>query len=283
MKRIQLIFLTLAVGLFASLHAAGAEPVDRLIALSGLDIQVDQIPDAIKSGFLEGMHGGGGLPDDVALAIMESADKTLLPSVIIGEVRSAYEKSLNEQDMSLLLAWYESAAGKAIADAEEKASRPEAMLEMLDDARRLLDDTARVETAERLDRLLGATDKILQMQKSIMAATYASMATAATPGTPPDLDGFKAQLDAETVRMRPGIHSYVIVSLVYTYRSVGDDILERYERFLGQSVTQKFNDATADAVNSGLKKIIIAWVGEVAAILKAMHRERPGAMERTEI
>ena len=56
--------------------------------------------------------------------------------------------------------------------------------------------------------------------------------------------------------------------MVYSYQSIDDDSLARYEAFLNNPTTKKFNDSMTKGINSGLEKVISNLVIDLATTLK---------------
>jgi len=257
--------------------------VDRLLQLSGITKQVTDIPDTIKMGFMQGVQQDGGMPDDILDAIMKSADDTLNPSVILDDIRSTLDKTVDKTEMRTLLAWYESDEGRKITALEEHASSPEGIEDMSRNVDRLLSDDKRLEEAKRMDGLLGTTDKMLAMQQNIMLATVASLSNVMMPDEPFDIDAFKSSQAQMEPQMRANVHAYVIVSFIYSYHSLSDDELARYENFLLTPAAKKFNDAAYSGMNSGLRKIVSAWGKSLGNILKAVQDDETQTPQETKI
>ena len=258
------------ISLFCSLSIASTKEdnLDKLLLLSGMTKQVGEFPGLVKAGVMQGVQQGASIPENEVSLILHSADKTILPSVILAEIRHSLEKSLSNEDIEKLLEWYESDIGKRITAAEEKASTPEAYQQMMNSAQQLLADTKRVEVAARLDELLGATDMAMEIQEFSGVAVYSAIMTAIAPDQELNLDAYKSQMAAMQPQMRANIQQLVAVSFVYSYQEIDDDSLAAYEAFLNRSITKQFNDSTIKGLNRGFKKVVADWAGDIAAILK---------------
>lgn len=270
MRFVTRLFPALLLGFFFITGTANAadKSVDRLMMLSGLDKQVSDMPGAIKMGFMQGAKQGGNFSDAELQAMMNSADKTLKPSVLLAAIRAQLQAKLTDSDMASLLAWYESGIGQKITAVEEKASTAEGNRQIMQHAQELLGDKKRAAAAERLDDLLGATDKMLNLQENLMLATYTSLSKAIAPDKPFDTAAFKARIAELEPKMRKNIHVYVIASLIYTYQPISDNELAQYEKFLATPAAQKYNDATIRGIDSGLQQIVSDWGFEIGKIMK---------------
>ncbi|WP_157954003.1 DUF2059 domain-containing protein [Microbulbifer sp. A4B17] len=242
--------------------------LDKLLLLSGFTKQIEELPGVVKSGFEEGAQKGAPIPEDELKRILESVDKTILPSVIMNEARSSLSESLTEKDIEALLVWYESDLGKKITAAEEKASTGEAYQELMVNAQQLMLDTKRIEVATRIDQLVGATDMAMEMQATTGIAVYSAIMTMMAPGQDINLDAYKAQMEAMKPQMRQSIEQLVAVSFVYTYQGIDDASLAKYEEFLSKPETKKFNSSAIKGLNKGFAEVVGRWSGDLASILK---------------
>lgn len=265
----RLLFAVL-ISLFCSLSLASPKDsnLERLFLLSGITKQVGEFPGLVKAGFMQGVQQGASIPENEISLILDSADKTILPSVILDEIQLSLEKSLSNEDVETLLEWYESDIGKRITAAEEKASTPEAYQHMINSAQQLLANTKRVEVATRLDELLGATDITMEMQEFSGIAVYSAIMTAMAPDQELNIDAYKSQMAAMEHQMRANIQQLVIVSFVYSYQHIDDDSLAEYEDFLNRPITKKFNDSVIKGLNRGFEKVVASWANDLASILK---------------
>lgn len=272
MKNQTLKFLFVVfISSFCSLCIASTKvnSLDRLLRLSGLTKQVGEYPGLVKAGFIQGAQQGGSIPDTEISLILGSADRAILPSTILSEIRDSLKFSLSDEDIEILLKWYESDIGKRITAAEEEASTPEAYQQMMNSAQKLLENTKRVEMAARLDELLGATDMAMRIQEFSGLAVYSAIMTAMAPNQELNLDAFESQMAAMEPQMRENIQQLVLVSFVYSYQQIDDDSLAKYEAFLNRPVTKNFNDSTIKGLSRGFEKVVSSWASDIASILKS--------------
>jgi len=240
--------------------------IDKLLELSGLTMQVEQFPGLIKAGMEEAKAYGAPIPDAEFSSMVYSIDEWISPSEIISGIRASVKNTINEQEARKLLAWYESDLGKEITRAEKSASTPEAYQQMVQSAQSLMADSERVEFANRLDELLGATDMTMDLQKSTGLAVYSAIFSALQPGTSVDMAQFEDEVDAENARARPDIKKLITVSFLYSYKDIAMDDLKKYESFLSDSATMKFNKTIMSSMNRELGSSVSKWAEKLAEI-----------------
>jgi len=270
-KKVLLIVLFLSSPL--SYAEISDESLNKILDLSGLTMQVNQFPGLIKVGMEQAKQQGVPISDAEYSLMVTSADKSILPSKILGEIKKSLKQSINEEEAKKLLAWYESDLGKEITKAEEKASTPNAYQQMMQAAPSLLENSERVDFAKRLDALMGATDMSMDIQEYSGIAVYTVMMTVMQPETPVNIEPFKAQMDAVNVQTRTAIEQMVIVSYVYSYQNIETGKLNKYENFLTETATIKFNKTVIESMNKGIELSVSKWADELALILKDNNQE----------
>jgi hypothetical protein len=216
---------------------------------------------------------GSALPGNLHQSMLNSVDATILPSEILNEISSSLKKQINESEVKQLITWYESDLGKKITAAEEQASTPEAYQMMAQSAQTLLGNTKRVEFAKKLDKMLKVTDMTLNMQESSGIAVYSALSTAMDPSKPLQLDKLEAQLAAQRPQIRAQIEQMVIISFVYAYRNIDIEDLKKYENFLSQENSRKFNNTVVAAMNRGMEASVSKLAKEIAIRLKKDVKE----------
>lgn len=249
------------------------ESLNRILDRSGLVQQVGQFPEIIKMGLVQARQQGASLPDAEFNSIVESVDRTILPSEILAEIRASLKESIDEVEAKQLLAWYESDLGKEITGLEERASTPEAYQEMMQSGESLLQDLERLEFAMKFDMNLGLTNMTMDLQDYSGMAVYAAIMTVMQPDTPLDIEPFKAKMKAERQQRREAVKQMVLLSLVYIYKDLDIGRLTKYETFLNDPVTKKFSKTIVDGMDRALKASVAKWADEIAVIFKSKMRE----------
>lgn len=264
------LFFAVFLGLFSSICLADQREnnIDRLMTLSGLKTQVTSFPGQVKAGVLQGASQGG-IGEAQVSRILESVDNTIMPAVILREIRSSLAASLSDEETENLLKWYESDVGRRVTAAEEAASTPEAYEKMMQNAQMLMENDKRVQMAMRIDELVGATKMGMEMQDSTSVAIYSAMMAATAPGQPVNIEDYEKEMEKLEPQMREQMQSLVIVSFLHTYQSISDDGMAKYEAFLSRPTTKKFNDSALSGLARGFDEVVKDLAGELADIMKS--------------
>jgi len=179
----------------------------------------------------------------------------MLPREILEGIKSELAQSMTEEEIEVLLLWYESDIGKEITLAEERASTAEAYQKMMLEAQSLLSNSKLIESAQRIDLLMGATENALLLQEFTGVALYQSMMTLLYPNEPLNLELFKEYLTAQRAEARMSIQLMFFMSCAYAYRDIEVEKLTEYEAFLNKLSSKKFNYIVTLGLNIGLQKV----------------------------
>ena len=88
------------------------------------------------------------------------------------------------------------------------------------------------------------------------------------PDEPLNIEAFKAQMEALSEPTRAAVKEMVNTSFVFAYRNIETDSLKKYETFLSDATTMKFNKSIIEGMNRGLEFSISKWADLLAKILK---------------
>jgi hypothetical protein len=274
MKKVFAVMSLLVVtGVFSGFAWAGDisnASINKLMALSGLNKQIAEMPAAVQAAIAQEKQRNPSLPDARLREVQRAIEKGFQPSVILNSIKAQLKNDLSERDAKYLLSWYQSDLGKRITRAEEAASTGESLREMMTNSQRYLADRDRVWMAKRLDFLMGGTDKMVRMQMDTSLAVFSSLSTALNPGQPVNIKAFKAQLSSQEPQIRASAEQFMVLSLVYSYKDVDLASLEKYADFLQQPITSRFNECVFKGLDNGFQQ----GVGEMTKYLKTMLIKR---------
>lgn len=150
---------------------------------------------------------------------------------ILEVVRSELSKGLSTSDLATLKQFYDDAFIKRVTDLERAMDRPDAMAQVEQYARGLQSSpppASRVALIQRLDQKVGASEFAL----AFAGASIKGMADAINRTFDKQHQATQATLDrrveSELDQLRQPMANVMMVSLLFTYRSLTDKELERY-------------------------------------------------------
>ena len=226
------------------------------MTLSGINKQMGELPGMVQAGIEQASQQEAKIPEADLKEIKKSVKEAFQAAAITSAMSSEIKKGISEADAKKLLAWYESSLGKKITKAEEEASTPAAYQQMINEAQSLLADQERVAIAREIDRLVNATDLVMQLQEKTGIAVFTALSKAMEPAQPVNIAAFKAQMSAQEQQIRQNVEQLMIVSFVYSYKNIEIENLKKYVAFLARPETKKFNDSALTGMKSGLNQSI---------------------------
>ncbi len=243
------------------------QSINKLLDLSGLTMQIDQLPALVKTIFEQAKQENTSILDAEYRLMVTSFNESISPSEIVGAIRANLKKSINEKEAQKLLAWYQSNLGKKITRAEKNASTPRGYRYMMQLEQSLLSNQKRVAFANRFDVLTGTTDMAIRLQKHTNITLYSKIMTAIKPDTPLNIKEVKTK--TASVLTRAAVKKMVTLSFVYSYRNIETGKLKKYEAFLNDVTTMKFNKTIMDSMSREFESSVSKWADILAKKLKS--------------
>jgi hypothetical protein len=221
--------------------------VDELLARSGLKRHIALIGHRLQHQF----EAQGAFTPDERAALSRAAMNAYRPDVIYAAVREQLELRRDENKMNELLAWYRLPLGTRLVDLEVAAAIAQVGIEIVEYAERLKENPPtyeRLESLQRLDAAVGNTD----LSVDLAMVMQESMARAIDPVLPPERRMKPGQLQRDLARMRAEIvtptRNAVLLTMLFTYRSVGDEDVRAYLRLMESPAGRWFSEATRRAM-----------------------------------
>ena len=254
---------------FSNAFSSPDKSIDKLLNLSGTTKQVEQLPDLISSGFIEGFSEVTTVTEEDKILLTDAIAQSFNSSIFLNQIQLIVEKNISKNEMKTLLSWYESDLGKLITKAEIKASTDEAYKEIMQSINDLMKNTKRLEMAVRVEKLLNDSDKLVRLQKKIGLSVYLGIMQLLDPEAPSsDLEEFKAELANMEGMLQAGIKQMIYATFIYSYQGINDSDLGKYEKFLNTETYQSFNDATINGLENGFDVVISLFTTKLAKIIK---------------
>lgn len=255
-------FTVLLASVLLGLNEATAAPpstdslTSEFMQLSGLDYQLQQIPEQVLMGFEQ---QGRRLPSERRAALRHVIAQAYRADRLKAFVSRELARTARPDVLTKSLAWLRSDLGRRITKLEEAASEPSAVREVQQFARQLQSSPPpqeRLRLAERLDRATNSTET----QLDLMESTMLGVATAADATLPPQQRLGEERIRTQIARQRAALHTaaqqQVLLSSLFMYRSVSPAELEQYLAFLESEAGKEMYSATNHAFKGALKAAI---------------------------
>jgi hypothetical protein len=247
--------------------------IGTLLEVAGISQQVAQFPALFKGSVEQNAQQGMVISLAQHQAILNSIDSSVLPAEILTGISRAVKTAISQDEAEALMTWYQSPLGKKIAKAEESAQSDQAYQQMVAQKKSLLGNAERVAFAQRFNALLGAAVMTDKIQQNMQLAVNATILQALVPDRSPDIATLKTQLQDADSKINPALEQMVVVSFVYSYQALSNEELIKYESFLSNPTTIKFNKIIMSGINSGLEDAILRWLDTTAVVLAKLEED----------
>lgn len=255
MKHLLKYFIAILILLMthgASFSKATNAQMEEIMRLSGLNKQIAQFPDSVVVGLNSPQVQQHGLSGKAISLMKEAMEEAYQPEVIMSAIRAAVADKFTEQEYSAMKTWYVSDPGIEITAAEARASTPQAMQEMMQNAASILSNQERIPMAIELDSLVGASDIATRMNMYTALAVFRAMAALRGEDSSQAVQDFEARLSAQEELIRQQSRQMVILSFLYSYQDISEDKMNLYLDYLRTPASKKLHQAFMRGLETGM-------------------------------
>ncbi|MCC6758866.1 MAG: DUF2059 domain-containing protein [Candidatus Omnitrophica bacterium] len=267
MKLIKLFLVMLLCGQ-ASLVSAQGHNVDELIVKSGIQRQVEQLPDVMKAQFEDSFRQDRTMSAADRYNLRTAASESFDPAEMLKTVKERMAGTFTDQDISEILTWLNSPLGMRITELEEKASSASAYREMVEFAQNMTEpQPQRLALVQRLDAVAELTNYATQIKIDMALAMTQAMACVS------GCDNFSrdemvGKLESVRSQIQEGSRQEVLVNSLYSYQSLADEELEEYVRFYETTAGQKYMKVVKPALSQSIQNASKMMGEKLGAALK---------------
>ncbi len=241
---------------------------------SGLEKQIEQMPMIIMAGFDQ--------------AVVRDDRMKAMPPRVIGEIRAPIEtlfaadkikktilaecrEKLSVDDLKKIMEWLDSPLGRKFTQLEVIASTPEKYVEIQQFAGTLQKSPRlpeQLNIIRRLDAAVKATETGVEVAVNTQMGVAIAMVETLPKEQQPTYDDLFAAIEKSRPQFESVIRAQTIVSLLYTYRNVPHEELDRYIAFASSPTGTGYHDAVISGMKKALLKGSYKWGELIADILK---------------
>ena len=249
------------------------ELIQSLYIKSGIDRQVRQLPNLIRSSVVQALKKDdrvNSLPRHAKTAISGSVQESFSPERIKKTIIKEVKASMTVKDLDNVLNWLDSPLGKKCTRLEDAASTPEIFSDVQKFAARLKHAPPadrRLNILRRLDAAVKATETNVEIAMN----TQLAVAYAVVQSLPREQQGSLKDIAAQLKKNRPQIEavmkSQTLLFGLYIYRDLTNAELEKYIRFAVSPSGIKYHSATISGFKKALLDGSLKWGKSIAGIL----------------
>ena len=238
--------------------------VNELMTLSGIEHTLQQIPKQVLAGFAQ---QGRKLPVEQHQALRRALVDAFDVPMMQRHVATELQTNLRPEVMAKTMEWLRSDLGRKMTALENAAGDPRSMQDLQAFMKRLEKTPPtqeRLQLIRRLDMATNSTELLLDITESI-TVSLASAHDATLPATQRiGADRIRVQISRERGNWRPQAQNHVLVTMLYTYRAVGQQELEQYVGFLeteaGLDYCSQTSGAFKGAMDLGIQRATSAMM-----------------------
>jgi hypothetical protein len=253
--------------------------VYELYVKSGMEKQITQLPLIIQANFeqsaLQDEHMRK-MPKNVLLTISELAKGAFAPDGMKEIILQELRPNLSTSDIKQIFEWLDSSLGKRCTQLEEAASTPEGYSEMQKYAAGLQNSPP---TPERLNylRKFDAATKLTESAVDLSINTQIAVALAIVSTLPKErqrsLDDISREVEKMRAATEAAVRSHILVSLIYTYKSLTDAEIQQYTGFAASPAGTRYNSAELAAMRKAIYAGSVKWGKSIGEALKGMKSQ----------
>ena len=241
MCKLSKLILTLALFGFSaagiSAESNKAALVSALMHQSGMDMQIDLIPQQVKAGIRDSARQG--VPIDVVIQdkMVDAIDTRSLNQ----SVQDYMVEEMSLDEIQQVLSWLASPLGKRVVAMEISASQPDTMMKMFEVYKTEQARPGRLERIQRIDEAVLSKERTKDLMVNIQV--FFGMAMAAESGAMQRVSYGQTRYNMEQAMapMWGELDQVVTMMYLFTYQGLSDAELDQYVEFTESPVGRKYN------------------------------------------
>jgi len=237
--------------------------IDRIIILSGLQKQIDQIGDKI----LEDIHQSPQKPDDPI--IVEHIEKIVMDAYrsefFYQQLRSTLKQNLDRDQLNTLIQMYNSPLMQRITEMENRDLNLENFETFIEDITRASLPTNRLRLLQDLESVTRTTEFAAEIALSTKRALLMGLMNNGDNEATQTLD---ASIAAQKTEMNDNTYQNVIIMMAYSYHELTDPELDEYIRFYETAEGEWFITHAVNALIGAFRSSSLQAGKRIAAVVR---------------
>jgi hypothetical protein len=249
MRKLSKLILTLvlsgfsAVGISAESNKAGL--VSALMHQSGMDTQIELIPQQVKAGIRDSERQGAPIDVVIQDKMVDAIDTRSLNQ----SVQDYMVEEMSLDEIQQVLSWLASPLGKRVVAMEISASQPDTMMKMFEVYKTEQARPDRLERIQRIDEAVLSKERTKDLMVNIQV--FFGMAMAAESGAMQRASYGQTRYNMEQAMapMWGELDQVVTMMYLFTYQGLSDAELDQYVEFTESSVGRKYNQVLYEGLS----------------------------------
>lgn len=247
------VVLTISVSAGYADEASKAKLVESMVHKSGLVEQIKQFPALIEMGLTQARQGNSSLPVEVFEKMKSLVHECFKPETLSASIQSHHVETLAEGDIRYVLDWLDSPLGKQITQLEIDSSSPESMEKMMSMMDQLTKDESRLALIKKLDQSIKASEQGFAIMKNMTFAMMTSMLSMIPDNATISSDQIMNMVNRNMEQQEDQVKQNVINSMLFTYRDLSGDELEKYIAFAESESGKRYHTSGLEGLDKTLR------------------------------
>jgi len=249
MRKLSKLILTLALSGFSAVGISAesnkAALVSALMHQSGMDMQIELIPQQVKAGIRDSARQGAPIDVVIQDKLVDAMDtRTLNQSV---QDYMIEEMSLGE--IQQVLSWLASPLGKRVVAMEISASQPDTMMKMFEVYKTEQARPGRLERIHRIDEAVLSKERTKDLMVNIQVFFGMAMAAESDAMQRASYGQTRYNMEQAMAPMWGELDQVVTMMYLFTYQGLSDAELDQYVEFTESPVGRKYNQVLYEGLS----------------------------------
>jgi hypothetical protein len=244
MRKLSKLILTLVLsGFSAESNKAGL--VSALMHQSGMDTQIELIPQQVKAGIRDSERQGAPIDVVIQDKMVDAIDTRSLNQ----SVQDYMVEEMSLDEIQQVLSWLASPLGKRVVAMEISASQPDTMMKMFEVYKTEQARPDRLERIQRIDEAVLSKERTKDLMVNIQV--FFGMAMAAESGAMQRASYGQTRYNMEQAMapMWGELDQVVTMMYLFTYQGLSDAELDQYVEFTESPVGRKYNQVLYEGLS----------------------------------
>lgn len=248
--------------------------IAELFVKSGMDRQLQQMPLVFQAGFDQAVNNDDRLlklPKHILSSMRELIVESYATSFLEKIIKEQLAARLTENEIRDVLKWLQSPLGKKCSQLEEAASTPEAITQMQAYAGQFQHSPPpqkRLKLIQQLDSATKATETAVEVAMNTQLSVAIAVVLTLPKENQKPILALKKEIEQTRSQLERIMRTQILISFLYTYRSLTESELEQYLKFTASTVGEKYNLAGMNGFKKGLLEGSIKWGKAIAKVLE---------------
>ena len=259
----------------------GPSMVEQLYAVSGMEAQISQIPDAIQAGFDQSVANGDlaeNFPAESVRKLRSGMAQAFSADRLGASIKKVLDAELSLDEMAAALAWHKSPLGQRIAEFESSRSnisQPEEHNRLKRESAEAPVDGERWQALESLELAWAVIDSSVDMMVGMQIAVSAALVSMLPREQQMPLESLVKMIEAQRPQLQQHFSTETLVSMAYVYEPLSLNEIERYRDF----ALSESGAAYVAAVNRALEQAMLEGSMMLGQLIGKVMSQQTAEME----